>query len=211
MTLGKIIRRGGLLLGILFLFISCQDVFTTSAFSWAATDLADMSGEQQIAYAEEIVKSGDSDAMADAFDAIVDDLPVTAAEDPELYLLATDLAMGGSGLPDAITEVVAILPDIDDLTEAELEEQITDIIEGIDVAYLEDSVALFTEVLAVEGVSDDITESQYTNAAVAQIFVIYEEVGAENVTSHADYAQALEWAELGGMDIDSFNDMLGAS
>ncbi len=212
MRSGKIFRLGGLFLGILFLFVSCQDIFTTSAFSWAATPLSEMSGEQQVAYAEEVAKSGDSDAMAEAFTAIADDVAATTAEeDPDLYLLASDLAMGGSGLPDAITEVVGLLPDIDDLSEAELTAEIDTIIEGIDPTYLEDSVALFTEVSTVADAADDITESQYTNAAVAQIFIIYEEVGAENVTTHPDYAQAEAWATLGGLDAADFTDMLGAS
>jgi hypothetical protein len=207
----KTIIRGGLGLLLLFSMTGCQDLFTRSAFTWAAADPSDMSAAQLKTYAEGLVMSGDNEAMAEAYTALVDTLPDDAADDPDLYLLASDLAMGGSGLPDAITEAVSLLPDFETMDPTELENTISDLINGIDGTLLEGSVDLFTEVSALPGSADSITESQYTNAAVALLFVIYQDTpDPADITADPDFAQVEAWALAGGMDLDTFTDLLGA-
>ena len=205
---------GGLGLLLLFSLTGCQDLFTRSAFSWAATDPANMSAAQLQTYAEGLVKAGDNEAMAEAYAALVETLPATAAEDPELYLLASDLAMGGSGLPDAITEAVSLLPDFETMDPTELEDTISDLINGIDGTLLAGSVDLFTDVSALSGTADTITEAQYTNAAVAQLFVIYQEAADPTapsaITGDPRFTQVEAWALAGGLDLDTFTDLLGA-
>lgn len=207
----KTMIRGGLGLLLLFSLTGCQDLFTRSVFSWAATDPSDMSAAQLKTYAEGLVKAGDKDAMAEAYAALVETLPATAAEDPELYLLASDLAMGGSGLPDAITEAVSLLPDFDPDNPGDMEATIQTLIDGINGDLLAGSVEQFTAVAALDGAADTITETQYTNAAVALLFVIYQDTpDPADITADPQFDQVEAWALAGGLDLDSFTDLLGA-
>ncbi|MEA1911055.1 MAG: hypothetical protein U9N32_05175, partial [Spirochaetota bacterium] len=80
---------------------SCQQIFTYSALEWAQRDPSDLPPAQQISYAESILSSGDTDAMADAY-AVIDNLLDDDPENVDLHLLAADLAIGGSGITDAI-------------------------------------------------------------------------------------------------------------
>lgn len=105
----------------IFIYSSCQQIFTYSALEWAQRDPADLPPEQQISYAESILSSGDTDAMADAY-AVINDLLDDDPNNVDLILLAADLAIGGSGIADAIanldlenldTSVETILADID--------------------------------------------------------------------------------------------------
>jgi len=208
----KDIIRGGLGLLLLFSLMGCQDLFTRSAFAWAATDPSDMSAAQLKTYAEGLVKAGNKDAMAEAYAALVEKLPDDAADDPELYLLASDLAMGGSGLPGAMVEAVSLLATFDPDEPGDMEDTIQALIDGIDGDLLAGSVTQFAAVAALEdGAAETITETQYTNAAVAQLFVIYQGTpDPADITDDPRFSQVEEWALLGGMDLDSFTDLLGA-
>ena len=110
-----------LVVASIFTYTSCQQIFTYSALEWAQRDPADLPPEQQISYAESILSSGDTEAMADAY-AVIDDLLADDPNNVDLILLAADLAIGGSGITDAIanldlenldTSVETILADID--------------------------------------------------------------------------------------------------
>ncbi len=185
----------------LFIFAGCEALFTTSAFEKLAADPSDMSPAQLETYAEGIAQSGDSDAMAEAFDAVEENLPADAADDPELYLLAADLALGGSGLTEAIVDVAA------EFTAGTIEEfDLVGTVESIDSALLISSVDLFEDVVAVEGA--EITDSQYANAAAAQALVIINE--AEDMDSidldDDRWDNVIEWGEAGNVDL---NDLLG--
>ena len=105
----------------ILVFASCQQIFTYSVLEWAQRDPANLPPEQQIAYAETILTSGDTEAMADAYD-VINDLLADNPDDVDLQLLAADLAIGGSGITDAIADldldnldvsVETILEDID--------------------------------------------------------------------------------------------------
>ena len=65
-----------LVVASIFIYTSCQQIFTYSVLEWAQRDPSSLPPEQQIAYAESILTSGDTEAMAEAY-AVIDDL-VTA-------------------------------------------------------------------------------------------------------------------------------------
>ena len=202
MRMGRTVIQAVLVSALLLLFIGCQDIFTQSAFTWAAQDPADMSGDQLEAYAEDVVKSGDTDAMAETFDALEPTLPAAAEDDPELYLLASDLAMGGSGLSEALSEVFQAGED----TELVFEDVLNDVISGLDAVYLQDSIDIFADVATAAGgdPSIEIEDSQYVNAAIAQAILIYEDIGAYGTPDPADprVIQAEAWAAAGGLVLD---------
>src|SRR6056297_3393892 len=98
----KKILKGTLLIVILpILLISCEQMFTYSMFEWAQRDPSNLSDDQQISYAKSVLGSGDKEAMADAYEAIKDNT------DPEVQLLASKLAVGASGLNEAVEAAIS--------------------------------------------------------------------------------------------------------
>ncbi|MFO7848703.1 MAG: hypothetical protein R6V67_01975 [Spirochaetia bacterium] len=79
------------------LFAGCEDFFTTSPLSWAQRDPSKLSADQQISYAEFALGSGDTEKLKDAYNAIKD------SDDPEVQYLASQVAIGASGINDAIS------------------------------------------------------------------------------------------------------------
>jgi hypothetical protein len=92
-----------LLIPGLLVLTGCQEVFTYSLFEGMQRDFSSLPREQKIRYAKDVLASGDLSAMAEIYDEIV----AMAAEDPELYLLAADLAMGASGISDVIGDFMS--------------------------------------------------------------------------------------------------------
>jgi hypothetical protein len=86
-----------LLVLVLVLIASCQQIFTFSPLSFLQRDPSKLPPEQQIAYAEGALASGDAETMAVAYNLI------NGSDDPNVALLASDLAIGASGLTDALT------------------------------------------------------------------------------------------------------------
>lgn len=142
-----------LLIPGLLVITGCQEVFTYSLFEGMQRDFSSLSREQKISYAEDVLASGDAKAMAE----IYDEIAAMAANDPELYLLAADLAMGASGITDVIGDFMSD-PDAFDYT--------TDLA-SIDLAMLSN---VADNVLAAEtaGLSG-ISEEHYVAAAGAEI------------------------------------------
>ena len=79
----------------------CEAVFTTSLFSFLQRDPANLSAEQQIAWAEQALASGDPEAMAEAYELVKD--RATGSSDPELTYLAGRLALELSGASALLT------------------------------------------------------------------------------------------------------------
>jgi len=211
---GKRNRRGFLpavlLLSVLTLILAagCEGLFTQSLFSSFAADPSEMSAAQLEVYSQGLVGSGDTEAMAEAFTALEATLPADPADDPELYLLATDLAMGGSGLTDVVLEVadMAISGDIPS-DPAELTALYNDIMQDLNVSILTQSVAIFEDVAALSGAEDIISSSQYANAAAAMVIVLLDEAAGDPDsidTLDPRYDLAQDWASLAGIDIDTF-------
>jgi len=130
----------------LLAFAGCEAIFTASPLSFLQRDPSKLSDEQKITWAEAALASGDEEAMADAYAAIAD--LAAGSSDPELTLLAANLALELSG----VTEIIdLVLDDLDAITEGTTSLDATfldDILSSIDAAYVGDAGALFEQTLA---------------------------------------------------------------
>ena len=197
-------RGISLILLVGFLFIGCQEFFTYSLFEGLQRDPADLPAEQQISYARSALAAGDVDAMADIYDEIVG--LAADGNDPELYLLAADLAMGASGLTDVIADV---LTDDDPGTL-----DYTVVLAGLDTAMLGN---VSVQVLAAEGAGGTPTTEQYLTAAGAELLGLLEGGGtlpADWSAVTADPAgsadqKALYFLQQAGEDPEAFDDIFG--
>jgi len=199
-----------------FMFTACQDLFTTSLFSFVEADMSVMSPEQKVSYAEDLLLSGSPEELAAAYAEIAKLLPddyMTADdltdEELELVILAADLAIGASGVGDAVTGAIALFTGGDD--PVVLEEGINDLIGDIDLSSLENSVGMIE---AAENNDAELSTQQYSNAAAAQLLVVLHDVEGLGIASPseldpdnedhdeiiADLEQALDWADAGGFD-----------
>ncbi len=136
----------------LLLLSSCQQIFTYSPLSDFARNPADLSEEQQVAYAENALASGDSAAIAAAY------LAIAGSDDPDTNLLASELAFAASGVSDAIGGASVLL----ESGEGDFMELLT----GLDSDLLQGSAEEFESAI-VGGVEP--TEDQYMNAAVSVV------------------------------------------
>lgn len=191
-----------------FSAVSCQQFFTTSTMGWIDADPASMPTEQKKSYAQSALKSGKAAKMQEALDALVSAQSSTTAEqDPELYLLTVDLAVGASGTMDAVFDTLeAYSTDPSSI-------DIATIVDGIDAADLASAVSSM-EAVAASIHSGTIKESQYANAALAQTMVVVDQLlTADPATdfstlSSADLSaeqeaslnQAITWGQAAGVD-----------
>jgi hypothetical protein len=129
----------GFAAALILLLASCEAVFTTSYLTGLQRDPANLKGEALEAYAESLLASGTAtqEELAAAYEAIADD--AAASTDPDLQLLAADLALGASGLNQVIEDTLDQIEEILDgsATFNPLEE-----LAGLDLALLEESAAL---------------------------------------------------------------------
>ena len=137
----------------IIIYTSCQQIFTYSVLEWAQRDPANLPEAQQIAYAESILSSGDTEEMAEAYE-VIDDLVTANPDDVELRLLAADLAIGGSGITDAI----------ENLDLENLDTSVETILDSIDLALV---VASADHVIAAEILDPAaISPDQYLNTGL---------------------------------------------
>lgn len=194
----------GTLLCMALLFSGCQEVFTYSLFEGLQRDPSSLPPEQQISYARSVLASGDPDAMADIYDEIAD--LAQDENDPDLYLLAADLAMGASGISSAIDEVLS--------SEDPGSLDYTVVLAGIDTAMLNN---VSTQVIAAEAAGGTPTSDQYVAAAGAELLELLEggaSLPADWGTVTADPAGSPEEAALyflqqAGQDPAEFDDIFG--
>ena len=167
----KKILKGTLLIVILpILLISCEQMFTYSMFEWAQRDPSNLSYDQQISYAKSVLGSGDKEAMADAYEAIKDNT------DPEVQLLASKLAVGASGLNEAVEAAIADLDAIEDGTKT-----IDEYLNTIDESMLLAAVNSMANASRDDSTESTITNEEYITAAAASL--IY----AVNSSTVADF------------------------
>ena len=143
-----------LLVGALTLLVaSCENVFTTSLFSFLQRDPSQLSPEQQIAFGEDALASGDPAKMAEAYEVLKD------SDDPQTQLLAADLALGAVELEGTLLQAASA----DDPVQA-IEESLDDFTDE-DFAMMRDAAAL------VESADDSVepTAEQYFFAAAGLI------------------------------------------
>ena len=174
-------------------FSTCQAVFTFSPFSSFQRDPANLPPEQQVAWAESVLAAGDASSMAEAYD-IIAALLADDPTNPDLNLLAADLAIGGSGLGNLLNSA-----DFSSGTES-----IEASLESLDYSLLDD-VAAHVSTASENG--GTVTDAQYVNAAAALVMSEansgggFDSIDWDNPST--DLQQALDFAELGGVDIES--------
>ena len=149
----------------ILIYTSCQQIFTYSALEWAQRDPSSLPPEQQVAYAESILSSGDTAAMAEAYD-VINDLVTANPDDVELQLLAADLAIGGSGIADAIADL-----DLDNL-----DTSVETILASLDLVLV---AAAADHVIAAEALDPTaISEEQYLNTGLILLAQAADEAGS---------------------------------
>jgi len=179
---------------------ACQQVFTYSVFEdlGLQRDVSTLPPAQQTAYARSALASGDTAAMQDAYEAIEALIAETTAEaDPDLYTLGAELAIGASGLMDTLTEALATLAEGGDIsTLFDFEDATIDILDDA-TGYIE----------ALDNADQDVSTDLYVNGAAALLIVAIDDAGGvENLDYEnppAELEQALEWATLGDVDLES--------
>ena len=200
---------------------SCYNVFTTSVFEDVPVDMAAMTDAQAVSYAEDLLATGDADQLAEAYGEIAGiiteqgiDLSSTELTDEQIELveLAANLAVGSSGIGDAITGALDTFANMNE--ETNIEEEVNNILESLDTTNLDSAVGYFETIIAnadPESEEPPLTDEQYLNAAAAQLLVVIDDAGGvDNLGAvdpeDPDLAQALDWAIAGGGDLSS---MLG--
>ena len=194
-----------LIIGVLF--SSCYQVFTSSAFEWAKPDISQMSAEQQVSYAEDLLTTGTKEEQAAALTEIQELLPADlSTADSDLLLLAADLAVGSSGMGEAVDSMLEMATSTTDATpesQAEMMETLAAAISSIDTSNLASAVDY---VAAAEASGATLTSEQYANAAAAQLLVVVNGDIANIATVNPEdpgLAQAMSWAESAEIDIES--------
>lgn len=161
-------RRPGRAVGMLALatalavmLASCENVFTTSLFSSLQRDPSNLSPEQQVAYGEDALASGDPAAMAEAYEVLKD------SDDPETQLLAADLALGAVELEATLLEA------------ASADDPVATIESALD-GFSDEDFTMMREAAALVDSADDSVEptaEQYLFAAAGLIAVAADENG----------------------------------
>jgi hypothetical protein len=141
------IRLAGSLAAIgllLFLFLAgCEAVFTTSLLSFARRDPSKLSPEAQVVWAEEALASGDPEAMAAGYKLVKDD--------PNNQLLAADLALELSGVPEVMRDMIEDLDTITSMTlPGEIEDYLDDFVSSLDDSYTAAAGGHFATALAAD-------------------------------------------------------------
>ena len=85
-------------------FFSCQQFFTTSPLDDLQRDPGSLTDEQYEALAKAALETGDTDEIAEIYDGLGTLPPVE--DDPDIYILAGELGMGGSGMTDLIDDII---------------------------------------------------------------------------------------------------------
>jgi len=170
---GKIVRGALFVVLLILLLGSCEQMFTFSPLSWAQRDPSNLSDAQKIAYAEGVLGSGDTDAMADAYNAIKD------SSDPDVQYLASQLAVGASGLNEAAEEILALIDTIDTAT-------INTILGSVDDTMLANSIAAMDTAEGDSSTKEDIALEDYLVTAAA--ILIEADVSVDNIATNIDAA-----------------------
>ncbi len=181
------------------LLSSCQAVFTYSPFTFLQRDISTRPVEVQVSRAREALGTGDRDQMAEAY-AVVEELLKTN-NDPELSLLAADLAFGASGMTEVFTSALQDMEAISEGTPQDLEA----VLETLDVELIAEGAA---HVQSAVDAGAEVTDTQYVIAGAALLSSAVEKAGGfeqvGNLTEGDDGYEELKDAEefltAGGAD-----------
>jgi hypothetical protein len=161
-------RAKTLLLGTvtLLLLAGCEQFFTNNLFSGLQRDPSNLPFEQQVAYAESALNSGDTDAMADAYDALSDSLDDRNNKDADLNSLAAELAIGASGLTDTVPELADAAINGSFSNQTELANAINDELDDVDYTYIDEAK---TQLDAIKANGGEVSAEQYLFVAAGLI------------------------------------------
>jgi hypothetical protein len=200
MKIIKAISWTAVIIVTLLTFIACQDVFTFSPFSGLQRDPAKLSDEMKVSYATNALAGGSQDSMSEAY-TLINDMLTNDGDNGELQLLAADLAMGASGISDAVSDLIGSLGSDSAIENIDP----NDIVSGLDSDMLG---AVSTHIDAAESTGTTPTNSQYVNAGAALVAKEAKDAGGfenidwENPSENIQKAQ--DYAEKGDIDIESF-------
>ena len=203
----KTIYTGAALCGFL-VFISCQAVFTYSPVVFMERSLANLSDEQQVERAEDVLVSGDAGAIADAYTAIAAQIEAGDAT-PELSLLAADLAFAASGINDVVANVLGDAELLSSATADDVETLLAD----LDLSMIDAGADYVRSASEVEGAV--ISDTQYIIAGATLMMSAAEEAGGFEIfetepavgdAGYDDFTDAMEFLSAAG--IEDFSDLL---
>ncbi len=150
----------GLMLAVML--SSCQAVFTFSPLASFQRNPATMTAAQQITYAQQALATGDPSTMKAAYDAI------KSSTDPEVNLLAGQLAFGASGATDALTQALA------DVASGGSLPSINTVLQNVDITL---ATAGAVNIQNASSGGATVTDSQYAIASAAYIVVAAQQAG----------------------------------
>ncbi len=182
-------RAKTLLLGTatLLLLAGCEQFFTNNLFSGLQRDPSNLPFEQQIAYAESALNSGDKDAMADAYDALSDSLDDRNNKDADLNSLAAELAIGASGLTDTVPELADAAINGDFSDKNDLAASVNDVLGDVDYTYIDEAKKQLDGIKANGG---EVTAEQYVFVAAGLVMKEGQNAGGiENLDGAAGSGQ----------------------
>lgn len=172
---------------------SCQRVFTYSPLSFMQRDPSTLPADQQVSYAENMLASGSAEDMAAAY-ALIQALLAQDSTNPDLQILAAELAIGGSGLG-------GLLSSLD--TSAGLD-TLNASLETLNLDLAGDVSGHVDAAVANGGT---VSESLYVNASMAILANEANDAGGFDQINwdapSAEVQKALDYAALGGVDMES--------
>ncbi|MFW5712117.1 MAG: hypothetical protein ACOCZA_09220 [Spirochaetota bacterium] len=181
-VLTNIIKVALLLVLLPMLSISCEQFFTYSIFEWAQRDPSNLSEAQQISYAKSVLGSGDKEAMADAYGAIKD------STDPEVQLLASKLAVGASGINEAVEQA---LEDLESGSSSSIETYLG----SIDSTMLDNAVTSMAAATEDPATASEVTSEEYlTVAAASLISAVDNNVDSPNTDNFSNAVSSVDGA-----------------
>lgn len=183
----------------------CEQFFTNNVFSEFQRDPANLSTAQKKTYARSAVESGDREAMSKAYNAVAEE--ALESNDPELTSVATDLALGASGVNDVVPDLAerAISGDLSDPDA--IESTVKDALDNIDTDSLENVAALVEKTRQNNGT---VTEEQYALATAGLVAKKAKEAEAdgkqvEDLTAD-DFQEVQDFVDGAKQDLQSRNE-----
>ena len=183
-------------------FVACEQVFTYNVFSEFQRDPENLSTVQKKSYAEAAVESGDREAMQKAYNSIAED--ALNSSDPELTSVATDLALGASGVNDVVPDLAekALSGELSDADA--IESTVKDALDNINTDSLENVSELVDKTRQNNGT---VTEEQYALATAGLVAKKAKEAEAdgkqvEDLTTD-DLKEVQDFVDAAKQDLES--------
>ncbi len=204
-------KRLVMITGVLIVFTACQAVFTYSPVTFLQRDLSfsNLTEDQKIEKAQEILINGSVEDMQSAYDEI--NAAIEAGDEtPETALLAADLAFGASGVTEVFTGILANTDAISEGSTEEIE-ALLDELSADDLTLISEGATHVQDAVAAIESGDstvEVTDTQYIVAGASLIASAAEQAGGfdqlEGLSSGDDgydeYQDAQDFLSSGGID-----------